>query len=318
MATDRSSSIASATAAGRTPSSSRWRASAWRRPRPPALPQEIGPLNPYARRLVHITVADDPAADVGEHRRRVPEDGHHFRCAAEPAARARRRLNAQPRQSNMFSDDDTIVAVATPSGRGGLGVVRMSGRESAADRGDADASPAAARAQARDVRALRRSRAPGAGGLGDQVILTFFPGPHSYTGEDVVEISAHGSPVLLRAVVESAMAEGARLAEPGEFTLRAFLHGRIDLVQAEAVRDLDRRGDAAPGSRRLRSARRHADRRDRARRPRAVRPDRASGGVARLPRRGLSLRRVRGCGARDRRHHRASSTRCSRARREDG
>jgi tRNA modification GTPase len=68
--------------------------------------------------------------------------------------------------------------------------------------------------------------------------MTFFPGPHSYTGEDVVEMSGHGSPVLLRAIVESAMAEGARLAEPGEFTLRAFLHARIDLVQAEAVRDL--------------------------------------------------------------------------------
>ena len=70
------------------------------------------------------------------------------------------------------------------------------------------------------------------------MILTFFPAPHSYTGEDVVEISGHGSPVLLRTIVESAMAQGARLAEPGEFTLRAFLHGRIDLVQAEAVRDL--------------------------------------------------------------------------------
>jgi tRNA modification GTPase len=134
----------------------------------------------------------------------------------------------------MFCEDDTIVAVATPSGRGGLGVVRMSGRESqriaaALTRHHAPLEPR---------RAMFARVAPAAGGPGDQVILTFFPGPHSYTGEDVVEISAHGSPVLLRAVVESAMAEGARLAEPGEFTLRAFLHGRIDLVQAEAVRDL--------------------------------------------------------------------------------
>ena len=72
----------------------------------------------------------------------------------------------------------------------------------------------------------------------DQVVVTFFPSPHSYTGDDVVEVSAHGSPVILRAIVEAAIARGARLAEPGEFTLRAFLSGRIDLMQAEAVADL--------------------------------------------------------------------------------
>ena len=134
----------------------------------------------------------------------------------------------------MFSEDDTIVAVATPSGRGGLGVVRMSGRESQRIAAALTRHPSPLEPR----RANFARFAPATGGVGDQVILTFFPGPHSYTGEDVVEISAHGSPVLLRAVVESAMAAGARLAEPGEFTLRAFLHGRIDLVQAEAVRDL--------------------------------------------------------------------------------
>ena len=72
----------------------------------------------------------------------------------------------------------------------------------------------------------------------DQVVVTFFPAPHSYTGEDIVELSAHGSPVILRAIVTAAVARGARLAEPGEFTLRAFLNGRIDLMQAEAVGDL--------------------------------------------------------------------------------
>ena len=72
----------------------------------------------------------------------------------------------------------------------------------------------------------------------DEVIVTYFPAPNSYTGEHVVEISAHGSPVVLRAIVESAIAAGARLAAPGEFTLRAFLNGRRDLVQAEAVADL--------------------------------------------------------------------------------
>ena len=72
----------------------------------------------------------------------------------------------------------------------------------------------------------------------DQVVVTFFQAPHSYTAEDVVEISCHGSPVVLRHTVERALRAGARLAEPGEFTLRAFLRGRIDLLQAEAVRDL--------------------------------------------------------------------------------
>jgi tRNA modification GTPase len=72
----------------------------------------------------------------------------------------------------------------------------------------------------------------------DEVVVTYFAKPHSYTTDDIVEISAHGSPVVLRHTVELAMARGARLAEPGEFTMRAFLNGRIDLTQAEAVRDL--------------------------------------------------------------------------------
>src|SRR4029077_4142435 len=72
----------------------------------------------------------------------------------------------------------------------------------------------------------------------DQIVVTYFARPRSYTAEDVIEISCHGSPVVLRHCVERAMAEGARPAEPGEFTLRAYLNGRIDLPQAEAVRDL--------------------------------------------------------------------------------
>jgi tRNA modification GTPase len=72
----------------------------------------------------------------------------------------------------------------------------------------------------------------------DQVVVIHFPAPASYTGEDVVEISAHGSPLVLRTIVEAAIAAGARLAEPGEFTLRAYLNGRLDLMQAEAVADL--------------------------------------------------------------------------------
>jgi tRNA modification GTPase len=136
----------------------------------------------------------------------------------------------------MFSADDTIAAIATPPGRGGIGVVRLSGPGAAA--------MAAALTRHPEPFALRHATlarfhaGEGATSAADQVIVTFFPAPHSYTGEDVVEISGHGSPVLLRAIVESAMRAGARLAEPGEFTLRAYLHERIDLVQAEAVRDL--------------------------------------------------------------------------------
>src|SRR6201981_1126466 len=72
----------------------------------------------------------------------------------------------------------------------------------------------------------------------DEVVVTYFAKPYSYTTDDIVEISAHGSPVVLRDIVELALARGARLAAPGEFTMRAFLNGRIDLTQAEAVRDL--------------------------------------------------------------------------------
>lgn len=150
----------------------------------------------------------------------------------------------------MFSTDDTIVAIATPPGRGGIGVVRISGASSRAiaarllDRRrplePRHATLAKVVSQDSDpVDRERTRRASDWGGeLIDQVIATYFPAPNSYTGEDVVEISGHGSPVLLQAVVRAALAAGARLAEPGEFTLRAFLHGRIDLVQAEAIADL--------------------------------------------------------------------------------
>jgi tRNA modification GTPase len=131
--------------------------------------------------------------------------------------------------------DETIVAVSTPPGRGGIGVVRLSGPESRKI-----AEPLlrlkrpleAARAVFGELVDLRT------GERIDEVVVTFFAKPHSYTTEDIVEISAHGSPVVLEHIVEQAMARGARLAEPGEFTMRGFLHGRIDLVQAEAVRDL--------------------------------------------------------------------------------
>ena len=133
--------------------------------------------------------------------------------------------------------DDTIVAIATPPGRGGIGVVRLAGSE--------------ARKIVLPMLRLKHALEPGHAVFGelvepsagdsqriDEVVVTYFAKPHSYTTDDIIEISAHGSPVVLRHIVELALARGARLAEPGEFTMRAFLNGRIDLTQAEAVRDL--------------------------------------------------------------------------------
>lgn len=133
----------------------------------------------------------------------------------------------------MFATDDTIVAIATPPGRAGLGIVRLSGREASGI-----ARTLAGRSAAFAPRRATFAKIRAAGDLADHAVVTAFPAPRSYTGEDVVEISAHGTPVVLQAIVAAAIERGARLAEPGEFTLRAFLNGRISLVQAEAVADL--------------------------------------------------------------------------------
>jgi tRNA modification GTPase len=107
-------------------------------------------------------------------------------------------------------------------------------KASAGDVGTADPSTSLRAGPGRP--AERSSAMPGA--RIDEVVVIYFQKPHSYTTDDIVEISAHGSPVVLRHIVELAVARGARVAEPGEFTMRAFLNGRIDLTQAEAVRDL--------------------------------------------------------------------------------
>ncbi len=180
--------------------------------------------------------------------------------------------------------DDTIVAIATPPGRGGIGVVRLAGPEArqiaepmlrlkhplepgravlgelvepSPDHGGPDALVRAAEGSSADVgivfaaestaelRSAGRTAASAparaqvaAADRIDEVVVTYFAKPHSYTTDDILEISAHGSPVVLRHIVELCLARGARLAEPGEFTMRAFLNGRLDLTQAEAVRDL--------------------------------------------------------------------------------
>jgi tRNA modification GTPase len=135
-----------------------------------------------------------------------------------------------------MSHDDTIVAVATPPGRGGLGVVRLSGSQSA------DIATRLIRFPKLPLEIRRIMLGefcdPQGGKVLDQVVVSYFQRPHSYTAEDVVEISCHGAPTILAYLVECCLRLGARVAEPGEFTLRAFLNGRIDLTQAEAVRDL--------------------------------------------------------------------------------
>ena len=138
---------------------------------------------------------------------------------------------------------ETIAAVATPPGRGGIGIVRLSGPEAweiAAQLVRPRRPLEAARAILADVLDLGGSQAPtGSQDLPiDEAVVTAFAAPHSYTGENVVEIAAHGSPVVLETLLRGALSAGARLAGPGEFTQRAFLNGRIDLTQAEAVQDL--------------------------------------------------------------------------------
>lgn len=127
---------------------------------------------------------------------------------------------------------DTIAAIATPSGRGGVGVVRISGR--------------GLEAFARQLtgQTLRARHATLSGFLDtdgraiDEGLALYFPGPHSFTGEDVLELQGHGGPVVMQLLLARCVALGARLARPGEFTERAFLNGKLDLAQAEAVADL--------------------------------------------------------------------------------
>ena len=129
--------------------------------------------------------------------------------------------------------NETIVAISTPPGRGGIGIVRLSGPDAQ--------FIAAPMLQLKHPWAHAQARYGAIVDQGvrlDECVVTFFRAPHSYTAEDVVEIAAHGSPVVLDLLVRRSLERGARLARPGEFTERAFLQGRLDLTQAEAVRDL--------------------------------------------------------------------------------
>ena len=140
--------------------------------------------------------------------------------------------------SSTAPTGDTIAAISTPPGRGGIGIARLSGPEavSIAEQLVRLRAPLEhARARLADVMDSGQSQQDA---KIDEALVTWFAAPNSYTSEDLVEIAAHGSPVVLDVILRQALALGARLAEPGEFTQRAFLSGRIDLTQAEAVRDL--------------------------------------------------------------------------------
>ena len=129
-----------------------------------------------------------------------------------------------------------MVALSTPLGKSGIGVIRLSGKESLNLIGKLFRSGSKTLQDRSPL--VGKIFHPTTHQILDQVVVTYFQAPRSYTREDVIEISCHGSPVLLKAILGAILESGARLARPGEFTLRAFLNGAIDLVQAEAVRDL--------------------------------------------------------------------------------
>src|SRR5262249_50834085 len=131
----------------------------------------------------------------------------------------------------------TIAAIATPQGYGGIGIIRISGDQST------DLARRLLRIGDQVVFAPNQASFhhiinPQTGAIIDKAIITFFGAPHSFTGEDVIEISCHGSPVVLSEILSLLTSSGAELAQPGEFSLRAFLNRRIDLTQAEAINDL--------------------------------------------------------------------------------
>ncbi|MFI4967952.1 MAG: tRNA uridine-5-carboxymethylaminomethyl(34) synthesis GTPase MnmE [Gammaproteobacteria bacterium] len=142
---------------------------------------------------------------------------------------------------------DTIAAIATPPGRGGVGIVRVSGTKAA------DIAAAITRGVPEPRRVAVRSFQDGDGTLLDTGLVLFFAAPNSFTGEDVLELHGHGGPVVLDLVLKRVLELGARLARPGEFSERAFLNDKLDLAQAEAVADLIDSGTAQAARAAMRS-----------------------------------------------------------------
>ena len=132
-----------------------------------------------------------------------------------------------------MNQPDTIVAQATPLGYSGVSTVRLSGPLSRNILKDLSGESSLEPRRATLLRLLNKNK-----DTVDRAVVTFFPCPQSYTGDDVIEISCHGSPAIVEEVISLACAYGARIADPGEFTKRAFLNGKMDLIQAESVMSL--------------------------------------------------------------------------------
>ena len=147
------------------------------------------------------------------------------------------------------SGHDTIAAIATPPGRGGIGIVRVSGPAAATLPRRCSAA-----CRRRASRRCGRSSAPDGDAI-DEGLALYFPAPHSFTGEDVLELHGHGGPVVLDMLLRRVLELGARQAEPGEFTQRAYLNDKLDLAQAEAIADLIDSGSAQAARAALRSLR---------------------------------------------------------------
>ncbi len=163
-----------------------------------------------------------------------------------------RLVSAKKNQMKKFTED-TITAIATPSGAGAISVIRVSGPDSIETtdkifRGKSSLAKS-------ESHTIHYGEISGNNGVIDDVLISVFRNPHSYTGEDSVEISTHGNPLISKQIIELLLQSGVRLAEPGEFTKRAYLNNRIDLAQAEAVADvISSRTDAS-----LRGARNQLD-----------------------------------------------------------
>ena len=195
-----------------------------------------------------------------------------------------------------------IAAIATPPGRGGVGVVRVSGADLSALIAGVVGKPLAPR-----VATLATFR-DAAGAPLDRGLAVHFPAPHSYTGEAVLELQGHGGPSVLRLLLARCVELGARLAEPGEFTRRAFLNGKLDLAQAESVADLIDASTATAARAAARSLTGEFSREVNALVARADRAAHVHRGDARLPRRGRRIPRRRRRAGPARRPSAAAST----------
>jgi tRNA modification GTPase len=133
---------------------------------------------------------------------------------------------------------ETIVALASPSGAGAIAVIRLSGSNALAIAETVFQSVSGKSMQHQKTHTIHLGHIVEGTKVYDQVLLSLFKNPNSYTGEDVVEISCHGSTYIQQQIIQLLLRQGCRMAQPGEFTLRAFLNGKLDLSQAEAVADL--------------------------------------------------------------------------------